>query len=76
MITEADRACRHAVCFGSCVQCHFTNSNHLRLIFLRYSDTPITIQKKPKMEDDEYVCTDCGTTESPEWRKGPMGPKT
>ncbi|RUS15293.1 hypothetical protein BC937DRAFT_92641 [Endogone sp. FLAS-F59071] len=33
-------------------------------------------KKKPKMEDDEYVCTDCGTTESPEWRKGPMGPKT
>ncbi|KAG1291107.1 hypothetical protein G6F66_008091 [Rhizopus arrhizus] len=22
------------------------------------------------------VCTDCGTTESPEWRKGPNGPKT
>lgn len=23
-----------------------------------------------------HVCTDCGTTESPEWRKGPSGPKT
>jgi len=22
------------------------------------------------------VCTDCGSTESPEWRKGPAGPKT
>jgi len=33
-------------------------------------------KKKAKIEDDEYVCTDCGTTESPEWRKGPMGPKT
>ncbi|KAI8975667.1 hypothetical protein BDF20DRAFT_879978 [Mycotypha africana] len=22
------------------------------------------------------ICTDCGTTESPEWRKGPKGPKT
>ncbi|KAI7906480.1 uncharacterized protein BX663DRAFT_496619 [Cokeromyces recurvatus] len=24
----------------------------------------------------EYICTDCGTTASPEWRKGPCGPKT
>ncbi|CAG8474191.1 6861_t:CDS:2 [Ambispora gerdemannii] len=33
-------------------------------------------QKKPKVEEEEYVCTDCGTVESPEWRKGPLGPKT
>ncbi|KPI38728.1 Cutinase gene palindrome-binding protein [Cyphellophora attinorum] len=25
---------------------------------------------------DEYVCTDCGTLDSPEWRRGPSGPKT
>ncbi|KAI9351844.1 PAS domain-containing protein [Pilaira anomala] len=25
---------------------------------------------------DDYVCADCGTTASPEWRKGPHGPKT
>ncbi|KIY02224.1 uncharacterized protein Z520_02362 [Fonsecaea multimorphosa CBS 102226] len=25
---------------------------------------------------EEYVCTDCGTLDSPEWRKGPNGPKT
>ncbi|KAI9932882.1 blue light receptor [Aspergillus wentii] len=24
----------------------------------------------------EYSCTDCGTSDSPEWRKGPEGPKT
>ncbi|EAW10695.1 GATA transcription factor LreB [Aspergillus clavatus NRRL 1] len=24
----------------------------------------------------EYLCTDCGTSDSPEWRKGPEGPKT
>lgn len=24
----------------------------------------------------EHVCTECGTVESPEWRKGPLGPKT
>lgn len=31
--------------------------------------------KKVKVAD-EYVCTDCGTLDSPEWRKGPNGPKT
>lgn len=24
----------------------------------------------------KYQCTDCGTSDSPEWRKGPRGPKT
>ncbi|CAL3972243.1 unnamed protein product [Diplocarpon coronariae] len=32
-------------------------------------------KKKVKLPD-EYVCTDCGTLDSPEWRKGPTGPKT
>ncbi|KAG0651733.1 Cutinase palindrome-binding [Hyphodiscus hymeniophilus] len=33
--------------------------------------------KKKKIKlPDEYVCTDCGTLDSPEWRKGPSGPKT
>ncbi|KAF2203322.1 hypothetical protein GQ43DRAFT_438901 [Delitschia confertaspora ATCC 74209] len=32
-------------------------------------------KKKIKLAD-EYVCTDCGTLDSPEWRKGPNGPKT
>lgn len=33
--------------------------------------------KKKKLKvADEYVCTDCGTLDSPEWRKGPKGPKT
>lgn len=36
------------------------------------------LDKKPKKQKsaDEYVCTDCGTLDSPEWRKGPNGPKT
>lgn len=33
-------------------------------------------KKKPRIEEEEYVCTDCGTVDSPEWRKGPLGPKT
>lgn len=33
--------------------------------------------KKKKIKvSEEYVCTDCGTLDSPEWRKGPSGPKT
>lgn len=36
-----------------------------------------TSEKKKKQKiADEYVCTDCGTLDSPEWRKGPKGPKT
>ncbi|KAH6634004.1 hypothetical protein B0J18DRAFT_405712 [Chaetomium sp. MPI-SDFR-AT-0129] len=36
-----------------------------------------TGDKKKKLKlAEEYVCTDCGTLESPEWRKGPGGPKT
>ncbi|KAI9682903.1 MAG: blue light receptor [Trizodia sp. TS-e1964] len=33
-------------------------------------------KKKKTKVADEYVCTDCGTLDSPEWRKGPNGPKT
>ncbi|KAL1969564.1 hypothetical protein VTN77DRAFT_9002 [Rasamsonia byssochlamydoides] len=34
-------------------------------------------KKKKKLKtSEEYVCTDCGTLASPEWRKGPSGPKT
>lgn len=38
---------------------------------------PRTGEKKKKIKvAEEYVCTDCGTLDSPEWRKGPSGPKT
>ncbi|KAL2756581.1 hypothetical protein ACRALDRAFT_2088100, partial [Sodiomyces alcalophilus JCM 7366] len=33
-------------------------------------------KKKKQRTVEEYVCTDCGTLDSPEWRKGPNGPKT
>ncbi|USW53771.1 Putative PAS domain, Zinc finger, GATA-type, Zinc finger, NHR/GATA-type, PAS domain superfamily [Septoria linicola] len=33
-------------------------------------------EKKKMKVADEYVCADCGTLDSPEWRKGPKGPKT
>jgi PAS domain-containing protein len=37
---------------------------------------PSSDKKKKMKMADEYVCTDCGTLDSPEWRKGPNGPKT
>lgn len=42
------------------------------------SENPRTKKKpkKNKADEDTHVCTDCGTVESPEWRKGPQGPKT
>ncbi|KAJ7632975.1 white collar photoreceptors-like protein [Roridomyces roridus] len=33
-------------------------------------------QKKGAPTTEQYVCVTCGRTESPEWRKGPSGPKT
>ncbi|KAK9470429.1 uncharacterized protein V1510DRAFT_399368 [Dipodascopsis tothii] len=36
---------------------------------------PKKAQKKMRLAE-EYVCKECGTLDSPEWRKGPQGPKT
>jgi len=35
-------------------------------------------RKKPKKSfgGEQYICNTCGRTDSPEWRKGPHGPKT
>jgi len=37
-------------------------------------------QRKKKLKklhsSEQYVCVTCGRTDSPEWRKGPSGPKT
>ncbi|KAJ7256488.1 hypothetical protein B0H12DRAFT_1112318 [Mycena haematopus] len=36
-------------------------------------------KKKPQRKvvpTEQYVCITCGRTDSPEWRKGPLGPKT
>lgn len=41
------------------------------------SESRMNSEKKKKLKPvDEYVCTDCGTLDSPEWRKGPQGAKT
>ncbi|KAI8992343.1 hypothetical protein BDB01DRAFT_717305 [Pilobolus umbonatus] len=33
-------------------------------------------RRKKYRDYHHYMCNDCGTTASPEWRKGPIGPKT
>ncbi|KAK9765810.1 white collar 2 type of transcription factor [Basidiobolus ranarum] len=60
------------------IQVNVTTAN--RISFHLFSP-PITTyssqQRKHKIEDDiDRVCTECGKTDSPEWRKGPHGPKT
>eukprot|EP00026_Physarum_polycephalum_P009110 Phypoly_transcript_09221.p1 GENE.Phypoly_transcript_09221~~Phypoly_transcript_09221.p1 ORF type:complete len:422 (+),score=64.54 Phypoly_transcript_09221:86-1267(+) len=47
----------------------------------RDSPTQISDYKKrkrgrPPLEKDSRLCTNCGTAETPEWRKGPLGPHT
>ncbi|KAJ9098872.1 hypothetical protein QFC19_006210 [Naganishia cerealis] len=32
--------------------------------------------KRQKNKNPEYLCRNCGRNDSPEWRKGPLGPKT
>ncbi|KAK9721176.1 hypothetical protein K7432_003647 [Basidiobolus ranarum] len=45
-------------------------------------DTLTKLRKKKKLKTDEEqeqqerACTECGTTKSPEWRRGSQGPKT
>ncbi|KAJ7685561.1 white collar 2 type of transcription factor [Mycena polygramma] len=41
-------------------------------------DDPLKKKKVPKkvLPTEQHVCITCGRTESPEWRKGPLGPKT
>jgi hypothetical protein len=47
------------------------------IAILADKDSRSSPDKKKKIKlVDEYVCTDCGTLDSPEWRKGPSGPKT
>lgn len=33
-------------------------------------------KKRRNDDDQERICTDCGRTDAPEWRRGPRGPKT
>lgn len=41
-----------------------------------HGDIHCSDKRKRVKVADEHVCTDCGTLDSPEWRKGPTGPKT
>ncbi|CAI7659170.1 unnamed protein product [Penicillium viridicatum] len=54
-----------------------------RLVHCDIDITTAADQERNAQEGDrrkrlkaQHVCTDCGTADSPEWRKGPNGPKT
>lgn len=54
-----------------------------RLVHCDIDITTTADQERNAQEGDrrkrlkaQHVCTDCGTADSPEWRKGPNGPKT
>lgn len=52
---------------------------HQPLIDGGYGMPPVKKKSKSKSgrkDDMDYQCSECGTVESPEWRKGPAGPKT
>ncbi|ORX61882.1 GATA-domain-containing protein [Hesseltinella vesiculosa] len=55
------------------------SSAHLSTSMVSPSNPHTAINPKRKHVKDmlhQYVCMDCGTTTSPEWRRGPHGPKT
>ncbi|KAI8970055.1 GATA zinc finger-domain-containing protein [Mycotypha africana] len=52
---------------------HLTNSPPLSVDGVRKEKWK---RRKKHKKVEDYICTDCGTTSSPEWRKGPNGPKT
>ncbi|CRL21198.1 Zinc finger, NHR/GATA-type [Penicillium camemberti] len=54
-----------------------------RLVHCDIDITTTADQERNAQEGDrrkrlkaQHVCSDCGTADSPEWRKGPNGPKT
>ncbi|CAG8097724.1 unnamed protein product [Penicillium salamii] len=60
-----------------------TGGNRGRLVHCDIDITTAADQERNAQEGDrrkrlksQHVCGDCGTADSPEWRKGPNGPKT
>lgn len=60
-----------------------TGINRGRLVHCDIDITTAADQERNAQEGDrrkrlksQHVCSDCGTADSPEWRKGPGGPKT
>ncbi|KAJ6149101.1 hypothetical protein N7471_000300 [Penicillium samsonianum] len=60
-----------------------TGGSRGRLIHCDIDITTAADQERNAQEGDrrkrlkaQHVCSDCGTADSPEWRKGPNGPKT
>ncbi|KAF2429459.1 white-collar 2 [Tothia fuscella] len=65
----------HGISTGSMSPALIRGDAGIAILADRENRSNIDRKKKTKVAD-EYVCTDCGTLDSPEWRKGPSGPKT
>jgi hypothetical protein len=59
---------------------HYRPNNHVstteRTIEVKWTAQEEIIKKKRKAEPHALVCHSCGVTTTPEWRRGPNGPKT
>ncbi|KAJ6531277.1 hypothetical protein B0H19DRAFT_1082214 [Mycena capillaripes] len=57
---------------------HFENPGATTSASNEDDEDALKKKKAPKkvVPTEQYVCITCGRTESPEWRKGPLGPKT
>ncbi|KAG7092817.1 hypothetical protein E1B28_009133 [Marasmius oreades] len=57
-----------------------TGSSSTNVILDGTNEEPEDGSKKKKIKKshapEQHVCVTCGRTDSPEWRKGPLGPKT
>ncbi|BCS27217.1 GATA transcription factor LreB [Aspergillus puulaauensis] len=56
---------------------HFTGTTNPPNPIEQEQDQQAPPENEPRKRlKGEYQCADCGTSDSPEWRKGPGGPKT
>jgi PAS domain S-box-containing protein len=70
---EGERS--HGISTGDASPALIRGDAGIAILLDRDRDSSKKERKKVKVAE-EYVCADCGTLDSPEWRKGPKGPKT
>jgi PAS domain S-box-containing protein len=70
---EGERS--HGISTGDASPALIRGDAGIAILLDRNRDNSKKERKKVKVAE-EFVCADCGTLDSPEWRKGPKGPKT
>lgn len=74
-LTEGERAQGISTGIPDGYLYHFTGTKTPSIEQNRKQQPPPQNEPRKRMKG-EYRCADCGTSDSPEWRKGPGGPKT